>query len=90
MSKSPSPPPVRDAALGRAETEAELASLANRVEALERISKRLRNDVARQGEWIDCMSSSLVKRLWWWLAEGFCLRRVGRWRGAGKGKHYPL
>ena len=53
--------------------------LSQRIAVLERQVKSLRVQVQRHDEWIDTMSSSVLKRLGWVL-QGYRLHRVGRWR----------
>jgi hypothetical protein len=51
-----------------------------RIDVLERQVRSLRRQVQIHDEWIDTMSSSFIKRLFWVL-QGYRLHRVGRWYG---------
>lgn len=48
------------------------------IDVLKRQMKSLRLQVGRHEEWIDTVSSSFLKRIWWWL-QGYRLHKVGRW-----------
>jgi hypothetical protein len=54
-----------------------------RIEVLARQVAALRREIHRHEEWIDTMSSSVFKRMWWVL-QGYRFRRVGRWYGKTK------
>lgn len=57
-----------------------------RIDVLERQVRSLRREVQRHDEWIDTMSSSYLKRLFWVL-QGYRLHRVGRWYGKTEELH---
>jgi hypothetical protein len=56
------------------------------IEVLSRQVKSLRQQVQRHDEWIDTMSSSVFKRIWW-VIQGYRWHRVGRWYGKTKDLH---
>lgn len=54
------------------------ASFEQRLAVAERQINALRRRESVRDDWIDTVSSSFAKRLWWWL-NGYRFRRLGRW-----------
>jgi hypothetical protein len=66
----------------------ETENLRAEVECLKRQMGAARALAHRHEEWIDTFSSSLWKRVLWWL-QGYRWKRVGRWYPAYLSRSWP-